>query len=115
MSDTETLAPFIKWGNYKSKDPSRPDILEIRVVDPEPFPTEYSTNARVQLKEGDGWTEVILPLKSHASNNASLLTKWTELQKKGQLKEGRELEIKTWLGRTKKTDRPIRRFAISVG
>jgi|GEM_PF-5422705 len=80
-------------------------MLEIQMIDPEPFTTEYSVNARVKLREGEAWTETILPLKSHTSNNASLLTKWTQLQHKGQLKEGRELKIKTWLGMTKKTDR----------
>jgi len=114
MSETKALAPFIKWGDYRSKDPSKPDVLEIQIVDPEPFTTEYSTNARVQIKDGQTWIEKILPLKSHASNNPSLLNAWTELQKKGQLKAGQLLKIKTWLGTSRTLKRPIRRFVLEV-
>jgi hypothetical protein len=113
MSSTSSLPPFVKWGDYKSKDADKPDMLEIKVLDAEPFATEYSTNARVEIKDGQTWTEAILPIKSHSSNNASLLTKWTDLLKKGKIKKGSVCTIRTHLG-ISKNDNPIRRFAISV-
>ena len=113
MSEASSLPPFIKWGGYKSKDAEKPDVIEIRVLEPEPFATEYSTNARIEIKDDQTWTEAILPIKSHSSNNASLLTKWSELVKKGKIKTGSVCTIRTHLG-ISKNDNPIRRFAISV-
>jgi hypothetical protein len=113
MSETASLPPFVKWGDYKSRDADKPDILDIKVLDPTLFATEYSTNIRVEVKSDQTWTEAILPIKSHSSNNASLLTKWTDIVKKGKIKKGFVCTIKTHLG-ISKNDNPIRRFAISV-
>ncbi len=110
MTQTE-WPPFLKWGQYKSTDENSPDILTMRVKDTEPFPTKYSTNVNAKLQYGQEWTDVIIPLKSHESNNASLLTQWQMYVKKGLLKEGKELVIKTWLGTSMRTGKPIRRFA----
>ena len=110
MSET-ALTPFLKWGEYKSKDHNSPDIVELQVLDPEPFATEYSTNVRAQVRRAQLWREEIVPLKSNSSVNASLLTKWTDLVNKGKIKIGTHCTIKTHLG-ISKNDNPIRRFAI---
>ncbi len=114
MSNEKMLPSFIKWGSYKSVDAKNPDILELKVVETTTFETEYSTNAKVQIKDGTGWKDSILTLKSHASANAALLKLWEKNVEKGVIKPGKEFRLKTWLGMTKTTNRPIRRFAIAV-
>ena len=103
--------PFFKWGKCTSREEEHPDVLEMKVTDTQTFETEFSTNINVQLKNGQEWNDVVIPLKSHESNNASLLTQWQTFEKKGLLKEGKEFKLKTWLGTSMKTERPIRRFA----
>lgn len=110
----DALPPFIKWGSYKSTDEKNPDILELKVVETDTFETEYSTNVRVQLKKGTNLKDVILPLKSHNSTNVSLLNKWNSLAESGKIKQGTKLTLKTWLGTSRYSKRPIRRFAIKV-
>jgi len=114
QADTD-LPPFLRWGNYKSGDENNPDILELKVLETETFETEYSVNVGILIKDGSEWIEVILPLKSHTSNNASLLKQWTINVKNGKLKAGKQFKLKTWLGTSKRTQRPIRRFVIEFG
>ena len=111
---TQELAPFIKWGQYKSADENKPDILTLRVKDMEAFESEYSTNARVQIRDGTKLTDAVLVLKSHASANASLLNIWTRLASEGKIKSGTDIVLKTWLGKSK-NGHPIRRFRVTVG
>lgn len=113
MSESTSLPPFLKWGDYKSKDQNNPDIVELQVLDATPFATEYSTNVRAKVKRDQAWREEIVPLKSHGSNNASLLTKWTAMVNKGKIKAGTHCTIKTHLG-ISKNNNPIRRFAIEL-
>ena len=68
----------------------------------------------VELKDGQGWTQVFLPMKSHSSANAALFNKFKELEEKGKIMVGTMLKIRTWLGTTKKTGRPIRRYVVQV-
>lgn len=103
------FAPFIKWGQYKSKDPNTPDDLELKVKNPEPFETSFSINIEVFQKEDKKWTECILPLKSHDSKNSSLLLQW----KKAKLKPETKFHIKTWLS-TSRNGFPIRRFSLET-
>ena len=113
MSRTrEKIIPFVKWGDYKSDNEKKPDILDLMVVDSELFETEYSTNVHVKKKQGSKWTDVILPIKSHESKNASLLNLWTRNRDRGRLKLKTRIKLKTWLGKSKTTGRPIRRFAL---
>lgn len=102
------LFPFIKCGSYKSTDKDKPDILEIKVVDTQTFETEYSINVPVQLRDDKKWNDMILPLKSHNSTNASLLRQWSIATKEGRLKKGKIIKIETWMG-TSKNGNPIRR------
>jgi hypothetical protein len=112
-------APCLKWGQYKSKDDDKPDILELEVIDMVTFESQYSTNARVKIKEHSDvdknnntiWKEVILPLKSHNSSNAKLLNLWTANIKNGKLQPNRQFKLKTWLGTSVRTKWQVRRFA----
>lgn len=111
MSNT-IQTPFIKWGNYKSQDQNNPDILELQVAEVEIFETAYSTNVRVRQRIGDDWEERILPLKSFESANNILQKEWQKAESKKLVKVGRKLVLKTWLGRSKKSDFPMRRFVL---
>ena len=104
---------YIKWGSSKSQDKNNPDVFEFKVLESETSETEYSTNVKVQQKENDGWKEVILPLKSKTSDNASLLQLWQKGIKDGLIKKGKKFVLKTWLGLSK-NNRPIRRFELEV-
>lgn len=106
-----SLTPFIKWGLYKSTDPDKPDILELKVRDTETFETAYSINAEVSQKENEEWKDCILPLKSHESKNSSLLDLWIRAVKEKKLKKEKAFKLKTWLGQSK-LGRPIRRFSL---
>lgn len=109
--NSEKFPPFIKWGNFKSKDPKNPDVLELQVAGLERFETAYSENVRVNYKDlVQGWIEAILPLKSHESNNVGLLREWEKMARK-DLEVNKHFKIKTWLA-TSKNGRPIRRFRL---
>jgi len=110
----DNLAPFIKWGSFRSIDEKNPDILHLRAVETQPFETQYSTCVRVKIRDGTTLTDAILNLKSHESANASLLNQWNKLAESGKIKHGAELTLRTWLGQSKYNKRPIRRFAIEV-
>ncbi|MGI0058698.1 MAG: hypothetical protein ACREBJ_02925 [Nitrosotalea sp.] len=108
---SETFPPFLKWGVFKSDDQSKPDILEMEIVDEETFQTEYTINVKVLLREGKKWNEVVLPLKSLDSKNEALLKEWKKNQLKDLIKTGKKFKLKTWLG-VSKNARPIRRFEL---
>lgn len=103
--------PYIRWGDYKSKDSNKPDILEIETVSLEQFESDLSTNVHVKQKINGVWEDRTLALKSHESNNSSLLKQWNELVKKKQIIVGNKLIISTWLGLSK-NNRPIRKFEL---
>ena len=106
-----TPTPFIKWGSFPSHDQNNPDVLDLKVLDREPFETSLSINVEVLQKVDGKWEERILPLKSHDSENASLLNQWKKELKKRKLSVGMLFQIRTWLS-TSKNDRPIRRFSL---
>ena len=105
MSDL--FPPFLKWGNYTSKDEKNPDVLKIEPTEMESFETEYSINIKANV---DG-EEKIIPLQSFESNNKQLLQLWTKNVKNGKIKEGKKFKLKTWLG-ISKNNFPIRRFEL---
>lgn len=112
MSDSN-FPPFIKWGSFKSQSQNEPDILELQVSDEQTFETAYSVNAKVLQKDADGkWTEKVLPLKSHESVNNILLKEWEQNARKDLLKAGKKFLLKTWLGKSKRSDHNIRRFVL---
>ena len=106
-----TLAPFIKWGQYKSQDLNNTDVLELKVSSLETFDTSYSINVEVLQKVNGNWEEAILSLKSHESKNSSLLNQWNRAVVQGKIKEGKTIKLETWLGESR-NGRTIRRFSL---
>jgi len=107
------VIPFLKWGDYTSKDENTPDTLDIKVSDLETFDTEYSENVQVLLSTPNGLEYRILPLKSHTSNNASLLKLWMEGVRQKKIKKDVRFELYTWIGLSK-NGFPIRRFRLNL-
>ena len=105
MSDL--YPPFLKWGEYKSKDEKKPDIIEVEVLELETFETEYSINVSASV---DG-IEKIIPLHSFESKNKQLIQKWNDAVRNKKAKVGKKFKIKTWLGISKNKN-PIRRFEL---
>lgn len=105
------LTPFIKIGEYTSKNETKPDILELRSEGPETFETEYSTCAFVRQKVNGKFEKRIISLHAHDSRNISLLNGWNNAVKKGNLKKGRKFKFMTWLG-VSRNNRPIRRWKL---
>jgi len=99
--------PFLKWGQYTSKDEKNPDVLEIEPQEIETFETEYSINLRAKV---DG-TEKIVPLCSFESRNKQLFQKFNDGIKQGKIKVGKKFKLLTWLGISKNRF-PIRRFGL---
>jgi len=108
----DDLTPFLKWGSFKSTDQNNPDVLEMQISDAETFETAYSINAKVLQKVSGEWKEVIVPLKSHESKNSILLKEWQKNARKDLLRAGKKFLLKTWLGKSTKSDHPIRRFIL---
>ncbi len=102
---------YVKWGECHSKNPDKPDVLEFKTVKTETFDSELTTNVQVQQRITDSWEDRMLPLKSHESENSSLLKSWNELVKKKKIVVDTEFQIKTYLGLSK-NNRPIRRFEL---
>lgn len=99
--------PFLKWGDYHSKDEKNPDVLKVEVLELETFETEFSTNLRAKV---DG-IEKNIPLHSFESKNKQLLQKFTDAKKTGKIQVGKKFKILTWKG-TSKNNFPIRRFEL---
>ena len=91
----DSFPPFLKWGSYKSRDENNPDIIAAKIIDSEPFPTEYDMNV---LAEIDG-KPMNIPLKAKSSNK-SLYKQCMNLLNQGKIKEGTILTIKTLLGKS---------------
>ncbi len=103
--------PFLKWGQYKSKDEKNPDVLNFEALETDTFETEYSINVKV-LKESDGeWNETNIPLHSFESKNKQLYTLWHSAVTSNKITAGKKFSIKTWLG-ISKNKFPIRRFEL---
>ena len=104
MSD-DTFPPFLKWGDYKSKDSAMPDKLHVHVTEVETFETEYgvSVNAKVN------GVESAIPLRNFNSPNTSLLKSWRINVRNGRIKKGKKFVLYTFLGKSK-IGRDIRRW-----
>ena len=81
-------------------------------MDAETFETAYTVNVKVLLKEGKKWNEIILPLKSHESKNEALLKEWQKNERKGLIKVGKKFSLKTWVGKSTRSEHDIRRFVL---
>ena len=107
MSDTSSFPPFLKWGNYHSKDEKNPDVLEVEPQEIVTFETEYSINVNAKV---DG-IDMTVPLHGFESNNMQLLQKWNDGIKKKKIKVGKKFKLLTWLG-ISKNNFSIRRFEL---
>ena len=106
MSNT-SYPPFLKWGDYHSKDEKSPNEIEVEPLELEFFETEYSMNINANV---DG-IEKVIPIHSFESKNKQLLTKIMDAKKSGKIKVGEKFKILTWLG-ISKNKFPIRRFEL---
>lgn len=106
MSESSHV-PFLKWGDYKSKDEKNPDVLEVEILESETFETEYSINLHAKV---DG-AEKIIPMQSLGSKNKQLLQKWNDAIRNNKVRIGKKFKLKTWLGISKNKN-PIRRFEL---
>ena len=110
------LNPFFSWGNCKSQDSKKPDVVDIQVTELELSSTTYSVNAKGNHKDSDGKRyEKIFPIKNHDSFNCDLLRQWEEAFHKGWIRLNGHIRIKTWLETSKQNkDRKIRRFRLII-
>ena len=108
---TENIFPaFFKWSNCKSKDEKKPDIIELKVTELETWESEFSKNLNCEIKfETDDFIDMTLPMKSHESNNSALLDTWNKGIKSNRIHLGDTIVIRTWMGKSTKSDRPMRR------
>lgn len=104
---SEERPPFLKWGEYHSKDEKNPDLLKVEVLEVETFETEFSTNVRAKV---DG-VEKNIPLHSFESKNNQLLQLWNDAIRKEKIQVGKKFKLRTWLG-ISKNKFPIRRFEL---
>lgn len=102
------LPQFLKWGNYKSKDSENPDIIQVAIVDPEPFETQFDWNVLAKLDMMD----TNIPLKAKSTNKI-LYRQYNKLFQSGKIKSGTILEIKTWLRKSSRNpENELRDFEV---
>jgi len=107
LSESSTYPPFLKWGDYKGQE-GNPDILSVKIIEPEPFPTKYDENV---LANVDGIDKNI-PLKAKSTNKI-LYRAYSKLLRENKIKVGTILKIKTWLRKsTKNPEKDLRDFEI---
>lgn len=105
----ENYPPFLKWGDCKSKDKSKPDVLDLEIVDPEPFPLQYDWYVLARI---DG-VDKNIPLRAKTANK-KLYREYMKLLKDGKIKTGTKVIIKTWLGKSSRNpERDLRDFEVS--
>jgi len=99
--------PFLKWGEFTSRDDTSPDVLTVAPTETETFETEYTINVKAIVNG----TEKVIPLQSFESRNKQLLQLWNKAKKENKIQVGKEFKMKTWLG-VSKNKHPIRRFEL---
>ena len=105
----EGLTKFLRWGDFKSTDKNRPDIIELECGEStDTFLTEFSTCIKAKMNNED----INIPLKSNTSANPQPLKAFMEYVDSGKIKAGQFFQLLTFKG-TSKNDRPIRRFAFA--
>jgi len=106
---SDIYPPFLKWGDYKSKDGKNPDIVVIDPIELETFETEFGINVRAKVNE----IELNIPLQNFSSNNRQLFEKWNNALKENKIRVGKKFDLKTWKEQsTRNKDREIRRFEL---
>lgn len=102
---------FIRWGQFKSTDKDKPDVLEVKPQGKDIWSTEYSKCTNVSYNVDSAWSDTILPLKALNSVSTGLFSQWTEAMDGGKLKVGEAVKILTWLDKSI-NGHPIRRFML---
>jgi len=104
---------FFKWSDCKSKDEKKPDSIELKVTELETWESQYSINLNALVKyQSDDFIEMTIPMKSHESNNSALLDTWNKGIKSNRIHLGDTIAIRTWMGKSTKSDRPMRRWRL---
>jgi len=76
---TDLFPSFFKWSDCKSKDEKKPDTIELKVTELETWKSEYSENINAEIRYlTDDFIEMSISLKSHESQNSSLLVLWNK-------------------------------------
>ena len=109
MSDL--YPPFLKWGQYKSKDEKNPDVLNFEALETDTFETEYNICVKALMQSDGEWNEINIPLHSFESKNKKLYTLWHDAVQSNKISAGKKFSIRTWLG-ISKNKFPIRRFEL---
>jgi len=105
-----TFSPFIHWGDFKSEEPSKPDVLILQVVDPEIRENSFSSYVTVLHNDNGEWKEKNLPLKQHDHWNRKLFKKYYELFNSGLIRVNTHLRLKTWKRKSKRSVFLVRDF-----
>ena len=105
---------WIKWGECKSRDKNKPDVLELQMVSTETFTGTYSVAGKVLRKEGDRWPPRYLPLKGIDNKKGELLDQWEKFVKADKLKPGTRFTVETHLDESGGRLYPRRRYKIVI-
>ena len=109
-----TFSPFIKWGDYKSQDENKPDVLILQVVDPEIRENLYSSYVEVVHNDDGTWKEKNLPLHQHDHWNHRLLKDYLEKYNLGLIQKNTHIILKTWLRKSKRSMYQVREFVLEI-
>ena len=99
--------PFLKWGNYKSKDSENPDKIHIKVTELETFETEYGTSINALV---DGIKMSVI-LRNYSSVNRALLRLWMKYIRNRKIRKGTKFILYTHLGKSK-NEKTIRKWSM---
>ena len=104
-----SFPPFLKWGTYKGRE-DNPDTINVEIIDPEPFSTQYDWNVLAKVDMMD----MNIPLKAKSTNKI-LYRSYNRLLKENKIKVGTILKIKTWLRKsTKNPEYDLRDFKLDA-
>ena len=87
MSENSTLPPFLKWGTYRGIE-ENPDTINVEIIDPEPFSTQYDWNVLAKVDMMD----MNIPLKAKSTNKI-LYRSYNRLLKENKIKVGTILKL----------------------
>ena len=105
-----TFSPFIHWGDFKSEQPSKPDVLILQVVDPEIQENSFCSYVPVLHNDNGEWKEKNLPLKQHDHWNRKLFKKYYEMFNSGLISINTHLRLITWKRKSKRSEYMVRDF-----
>ena len=104
-----SFPPFLKWGTYKGRE-DNPDTINVEIIDPEPFSTQYDWNVLAKVDMMD----MNIPLKAKSTNKI-LYRSYNRLLKENKIKVGTILKIETWLRKsTKNPENDLRDFKLDA-